>query len=125
MALSTPRPFNELSLAESTTSIAASPVAMLFAAPCHGYLQRGSAVSGGTTTGTITVAVTVNGGSDVFAGALTIAAGTGPVNNGSVTLPLTGVNAVFVKEGDAIVATPSGGTGASISGAVTLTFRSL
>jgi hypothetical protein len=117
------RPNFEIVLSESTTSIATTPVAMIFAVPTSGYIQRGIAVSAGTTTGTTTFAATVNGGSDIFAGALTIAAGAGNLNNPSVALPLTGASAVLVSEGDIITVTPSGGTGASIQGAVSLVIR--
>jgi hypothetical protein len=125
MALPTNRPFREVALSESTTSIATSPVAMAFIAPCSGYIKRVLAGSGGTTTGTITVAVTVNGGSDVCSGGLTIAAGSG--NNGSsvYTLPLSGSNAAYVNEGDYIVCTPSGGTGTTISGACSVVINAL
>ena len=124
MSLPSHNPFSDCVLCEGTTSIAASPVAMIFAAPCDGYVVLGSAVSNGTTTGTITVAVKINGSAtDIFGGTLTIPAGTGPVNNGFVALPLTGASAVPVAKGDAIVATPSGGTGASIAGAVSLVIR--
>ena len=121
MTIVTPRPsLKEVYLAEGTTSIATTPVAMNFVAPCSGYLKRGAANATGTTTGTITVAVAVNGGSDAFGGKLQIAAGSGNANNPPVELPLTGANAVWVNEGDSIVATPSGGTGASIGGSVSL-----
>lgn len=122
MSLNPNRP-HEVVLSEGTTSIATTPVAMSFVAPASGYIQRGLAASAGITTGTITVAVTVNGGSDIFGGKLTIAAGAGNLNNPAVELPLTGASAAFVNEGDTIVATPSGGTGATIGGAVALVIR--
>lgn len=123
MSLNPNRPFGEIVLNEGTTSIATTPVAMNFVAPVAGYIQRGLANSTGTTTGTITVAVTVNGGSDVFGGKLQIAAGAGNLNNAPIELPLTGASAVFVNEGDSIVATPSGGTGTTIGGSVALVIR--
>ncbi|OAF05459.1 hypothetical protein AYJ54_00710 [Bradyrhizobium centrolobii] len=84
------------------------------------------AAAGGTTTGTTTVTVTINGGSDIAGGALTIAAGTG-ARAGSV-VEFAGVGAssgVFVNEGDCITFTASGGTGASIPGAFALVIRSM
>jgi hypothetical protein len=128
MPLPLPRPFFEQVVSESTTSIATTPVAVTAVAPVSGYVQRGMAAAGGTTTGTTTVAVTINGGSDIFNGALTIAAGTGARNNPSVELPLVGAgltSGVYVNEGDCITFTPSGGTGASIPGAFGLVIRAL
>jgi len=122
MTMQSNHSFAEVVLSEGTTSIATTPVAMNFTAPCSGYIRRALAASAGTTTGTITVAVTVNGGSDIFGGALTIPAGSGG-NNPAVALPLTGASAVFVNEGDAIVATPSGGTGSNIGGAVSIVIK--
>jgi hypothetical protein len=125
MALNGHLPFQDAILAESTTSIAATPVAATAVSPCSGYIRRGYAAAGGTTTGTITVAVTVNGGSDIFGGALTVAAGTGARAGSSASLPMQGSSAVFINEGDQITFTPSGGTGSSIPGAFTLVIRPL
>jgi hypothetical protein len=116
-------PFYDVLLAESTTSIGATPVASVFVSPCAGILRKLYASAGGTTTGTIAVAVTVNGGSDITSGTLTIAAGTGARNNAGVDLPKIGVSSVSVSEGDVITFTPSGGGGASIPGAFALVIR--
>ncbi len=118
---------NEVEVCESTTSIASSPVAAYGVAPVSGYVQRVMASAAGTTTGTITVAVTINGGSDVCNGTLTIPAGSGNVGS-VVELPLVGAgvtSAVFVNEGDLIKFTPSGGTGTNIGGAFALVIRTL
>src|SRR6185312_13105748 len=126
MPLTPPRPLGEAYLVESTTSIATTPVAMSVVSPVAGYVQRGVAGAGGTTTGTITVAVTINGGSDIFGGALTVAAGTGSRQGSSVELAGVGsASGVFVNEGDMITATPSGGTGSSIGGGFSLVIRRL
>src|ERR1700761_5147125 len=114
MALPAPRPLNEVYLTEGTTSIATTPVAAFAVAPCSGYIHRAFAGSAGTTTGTITVAVSVNGGSDICGSALTIAAGAGTLNSSPYVFPLTGANAQRINEGDFISFTPSGGTGSSI-----------
>lgn len=119
MSLPTRRPLNRIYLAESTTSMASTPVAMIFIAPESGYLREIIGATTGTTTGTITLAVTVNGGSDVTSSGLTIAAGSGYTPS-TYTVPLSGVNAVAISPGDVIAVTPSGGTGSSIGGAVTL-----
>jgi hypothetical protein len=125
MALVQNRPFREVTVTEGTTSIAATPVVASAIAPCSGYVRRVFAASGGTTTGTITVAVTINGGSDICGGALTIPAGSG--NNGSsvVNLQSVGSGAVFINEGDFILFTPSGGTGSNINGTFALVIHSL
>jgi hypothetical protein len=83
------------------------------------------AAAGGTTTGTITVAVAINGGSDIFSGLLTIAPASGARGNSNVVeLPVAvGSTCQFVNEGDVISFTPSGGTGASIPGAFGLIIR--
>lgn len=128
MPLQNPRPLNEAHICESTTSIAATPVAAGAIAPAAGYIQRGMAAAGGTTTGTITVAVAINGGSDIFGGALTVAAGTNARAGTVVELALQGAGAtsgVYVNEGDFISFTPSGGTGSTIPGSFGLVIRTI
>ena len=121
MSLPTPRPFADMALVESTTSIATGPVAATMIAPRAGLIERVMAGAAGTTTGTITVAVSVNGGSDIAGGNLTIPAGTG-ARAGSV-LEFATLDATPVNEGDLIAFTPSGGTGAAIGGAFALVIR--
>lgn len=125
MPLLTSRPMNDVALSESTTSIATSPVAAMAIAPCSGLLERVLAAAGGTTTGTIAVAVSINGGSDVTGGALTIAAGSNARAGSIYELPQIGASAVIVNEGDAITFTPSGGTGATIPGAFVAVIRTI
>jgi hypothetical protein len=115
-------PFGDVVLSEGTTSIATTPVAASMVAPCNGILRKVYAASAGTTTGTIAVSVTVNGGSDVTGGGLTIAAGAGG-NNPGLDLSKVGANVVNVNEGDLITFTPSGGTGSSIAGAFAAVIR--
>jgi hypothetical protein len=115
---------DEVSLAEGTTSIASSPVAAQLVSPVAGWVQRVFASCSGTTTGTISVSVSINGGSDITGGNLTIPAGTGSRNNAVYELVGTASSSsVFVNEGDNIVFTPSGGTGASVGGAFTIVIR--
>lgn len=126
MAIPVNRPNNEVVLNESTTSIATTPVAVTAVAAAKGWVQRVGAAAGGTTTGTITVAVTINGGSDIANSTLTIAAGSSARAGTVVELPLVGAGAtsgVYVNEGDCITFTPSGGTGATIPGAFFLVIR--
>jgi hypothetical protein len=123
MALTINRPLNEARVFAQTTSVATTPVAGAAIAPCAGVVHRVFAGSSGTTTGTITVAVAVNGGSDICSGGLTIAAGAGTLNAPAYLMAQTGPNAVTVSEGDYITFTPSGGTGASIPGAFGLVIR--
>jgi hypothetical protein len=116
---STSRPNNEASLQAATTSIATTPVAASVINTNAGYIQRVIAAAAGTTSGTITVAITINGsGTDVANGTLTIPAGTGARAGTVIELPVAvSTAAVFVQEGDVITFTPSGGTGSSIAGA--------
>ena len=129
MAMPQPRPgISEYAICESTTSIATTPVAVSAIAPVAGYVQRGMAAAAGTTTGTVTVAVSINNGSDIFNSTLTVAAGSNARAGTVVELPLLGAgttSGVFVNEGDCITFTPSGGTGASIGGAFSLVIRGL
>ncbi len=121
MTLPTPRPFQEEALVESTTSIATSPVAASMIAPRAGPIERLMAAAAGTTTGTIAVAVSINGGSDITGGSLTIAAGTG-ARAASIYEPGV-LDGAAVNEGDLITFTPSGGTGTSIGGAFAAVIR--
>jgi hypothetical protein len=127
MPLNAPRPTNDICLVESTTSIATSPVAATMIAPVSGYIERVMAAAGGTTTGTITVSVTINNGSDITNSGLTIAAGSNARAGSVLELALVGAGStsgVYVNEGDCITFTPSGGTGASIPGAFGCVIRS-
>lgn len=126
MTLPVNYPLDEVYLSEGTTSIGATPVAAQVVAPCNGYVARCYAAAAGTTTGTITVAVAVNGGSDICNSTLTIAAGSNARNNPGVVLPLMGAGStsgVTVNEGDVVTFTPSGGGGSSIGGAFCLVIR--
>ena len=115
----------EYTLSEGTTSIATSPVAAQVVVPAGGYVRRVYANATGTTTGTITVAVAVNGGSDICGGGLQIAAGAGNLNVAGFDLQPYGATnpQVRVVEGDVVTFTPSGGTGASIGGSFTAVIR--
>lgn len=126
MPLIKPRPMNDVDFAASTSSIATTPVAGTTIATVSGFVQRVMAAAGGTTSGTIAVAVSINGGADITAGGLTVAAATG-ARAGSV-MEFAGVgtaSGVFVNEGDFISFTPSGGTGATIPGSFALVVRSI
>ncbi len=100
----------------STSSIGTTPVAGVAVAPTAGYIQRVFAAAGGTTTGTVTVSVSINGGSDITNSLLTIAPGSGARNNPPLEFAYTAAPNL-VAEGDLITFTPSSGTGASITGA--------
>ncbi len=126
MALNKNRPLNEETITEGTTSIATTPIAAYGIAPCSGYVQRCMAGAAGTTTGTITVAVAINGGSDICNSTLTIAAGAGSIASSVVEVALMGAgttSGVWINEGDFVSFTPSGGTGSSIGGSFTMVIR--
>jgi hypothetical protein len=119
---------NETYLVESTTSIGSSPVAICMVSPTYGLVERCIAAAGGTTTGTITVAVNINGSSsDICSSNLTIVAGSSARIGTVVELPLYGDGAssgnFLVNEGDCITFTPSGGGGSSIPGAFAAVIR--
>lgn len=123
MSVPSHSPFSDVYLSAATASIGATPVAASVVAPCAGILRKVFASPDGTTTGTIAVAVAVNGGSDVTGGALTIAAGLNARNSPGLDLTKVGVSVVNVNEGDVITFTPSGGGGASIPGAFAAAIR--
>jgi hypothetical protein len=128
MALPVSRPFYDVILTESTTSISLTPVGATAVAPVSGIIQRVGAAAGATSAGTITVSVTVNGGSDITGGGLTIAAGSGARNNPSFELAMVGAgttSGVYVNEGDLITFTPSGGTTGTVPGAFFAVIRAL
>lgn len=125
MPLTKPRPLNEAVCDANTSSVATTPVPVCVLANASGWVQRVIAAAGGTTTGTTAVAVSINGGSDITGGALTIAAGSNA--RAGTIMEFAGVgtaSGVYINEGDCITFTPSGGTGASIPGAFTLVIRS-
>jgi hypothetical protein len=127
MPINAPRPLNDVSLDVNTSSIGASPVAAVAVAPVSGYVARVVAAAGGTTTGTITISVTINNGSNITNGGLTIAAGSNARAGVIYELPLAGAGStsgVYINEGDCIAFAPSGGGGASVPGAFTLVIRS-
>jgi hypothetical protein len=108
MPLPINRPFSEEVVYARTTSIGATPVAASTVAVAKGLLQRAFAFSEGASTGTIAVAVSVNGGSTVA----TISFTGGSNASGSIEINTP----VSVVEGDLITFTPSGGAGATIPG---------
>jgi hypothetical protein len=115
MTLPNVRPVNEWTVSCHCPSIGASPAAVSAVAPVKGKIVRTFAVSNGTTTGTIAIAVTTTGSAtDIGAGGLSIPAGAGalPVED----FPANAANNAAVNEGDVITFTPSGGGGASITG---------
>lgn len=116
MSLPTVRPtLREQTVSTYCSSIASSPVAVSVVAPFKGKIKRTFAVSNGVTTGTTAIAVTTTSqSSDIGAGGLSIAAGTGPIP--VEDFPTNASGAALVSENDFITFTPSGGTGTNITG---------
>lgn len=111
------RPFHEVDLQANTASIGASPVAGQCVVTNAGYLARVMAAAAGTTTGTITVQVSLNNGSDLTSNALLLTAGSNARAGSVLEFPVgVSTSSVFCNEGDILVFTPSGGGGASIPG---------
>ena len=128
MTISLMRPNNEASLQAQTTSIATTPVAGQCVVTNAGYISRVMAAAAGTTTGTITVTVGINNGSDITSAGLLIAPASNARAGSSIEFTLPGAGStsgIFVNEGDVIVFTPSGGTGSSIGGAFGAVVRCL
>jgi hypothetical protein len=123
MPLPVNSPFADVAAQASTPSIATSPVAAVSVATESGYVEAGIASAAGAFTGTVDVAVSINGGADIFGGNFKLPAQTGPAPGVVEPLPLVGANSVFVNQGDNITFTPSGGTGATIAGAFALVIR--
>jgi hypothetical protein len=124
MALPTDRPVKEAELTCNSASIATSVVPATTIAAKSGVVARVMAAAGGTTTGTITVSVTINAGSDITGGGLTIAAGSNARAGSIQEFGQTGTSSgVTVQEGDCITFTPSGGTGTSIPGSFCMVVR--
>jgi hypothetical protein len=125
MSAPTHRLQKEKEVNASTTSIASSPVAGVAVAPISGFVQRVVAAAAGTTSGTITISVQINGGSDICGGGLQIAAGSNARAGSVFELNPIGTTNPFVQisEGDLISWTPSGGTGSAIAGAFGLVIR--
>ncbi|VIO73890.1 hypothetical protein [Bradyrhizobium ivorense] len=119
------RPLNDTVLAEGTTSIGATPVPVVMVSPSSGILHKIWAAAGGTTTGTIAIAVSINGGADITGGAFTIAAGNNARAGSSIDFTKVGSGTIWINEGDIITLTPSGGGGASIPGAFTAIIRAV
>jgi hypothetical protein len=114
MSLPNVRPVNEWTVDSYCSSIGATPAAISVVAPVKGRIVRTLAVSNGTTTGTIAIAVGINAGSDIGAGALAIAAGSGGV--AAEDFPANAGGNAQVNEGDVVTFTPSGGGGSNVPG---------
>ncbi len=110
MALHTNEPINEAIVWAKTASVGASPVAAVACVPAKGVVVRTGAALEGTITGTASISVTLNGGSNI--GALSIAAG--GAGTGATDTPSASEANRWVDEGDFITFTPSGATGTSI-----------
>jgi hypothetical protein len=116
-------PFGDIAAQASTLSIATSPVPAVAVAPASGYVKKVIGAAAGTFTGTAAVAVSINGGPDIFGGNFELPAQTGPEQGAVAELTLVGDSSVFVTEGSVITFTPSGGAGANIAAAFALVIR--
>lgn len=99
------RQFDELPVYARTASIGATPVAASTVATKKGRITRAAALCEGAATGTIAIAVAVNGAA---AGSFSFAGGANARGAADLNVP--------VEEGDLVTFTPSGGAGASIPG---------
>lgn len=122
------RPASEVELNAQTTSIATTPVAGQCIVTNAGYINRVFVAAAGSTSGTITCAVSVNNSADICNGLLLLAPGSNARQGASFEFQ-NGVGVggstspVFVNEGDCVTFSCSGGTGSSIGGAFGLVVR--
>ena len=100
------RQFDELPVYARTASIGATPVAASTVATKKGRITRAAALCEGAASGTIAVALAINGGAS--AGSFVFTGGANARGAADFNIP--------VEEGDLITFTPSGGAGASIPG---------
>ena len=111
MAMPQNRPANELTAVARTTSIGATPVAGSTVSPAKGNLERAFAFSEGASTGTIAVAISIDGAASV--GSISFTGGTNAIGSIEFSLASAGIS---VNEGSLLTFTPSGGGGATIPG---------
>jgi hypothetical protein len=121
-------PLHERTAKTSTRSIATTPLACAVPAPFAGRIDRLAAVSHGAITTDCSVAVSI-----IPAVAGGIAPGSGTAVSGSpmiltasnsaagTSTSLVPTSTTYVGEGDLIVFTPSGSTGATIGGTFSAT----
>jgi len=105
------RSLAEYTVFAKSASIGATPAVAYTVAPHRGKVVRTGVICEGAATGTIAVAVAIDGGSNI--GALSLTGGAG--NKASDVPGVTGVSKDVV-EGSTITFTPSGGAGATIPG---------
>jgi hypothetical protein len=123
MALHGIRPWTrEIPVDAQSTSLTTNPVAAAAIAPVSGYIVRCGAGITGANASIVTVAVAINGGTDICGGNLTIASSTSTAarNNPLFEIPEIGAgttSGVKIEEGDVITFTPSGSTSAAAAGA--------
>lgn len=123
MALPVNHPLDEQTVTTFTASIASTPLACVAIAPFRGRIVKCSGVSHGAFTTDCSVAIAIiaaaTGGTAPGAGTaitgspLVLTASNSAAGTTSSMVP-TGAN--YVNEGDLIMFTPSGSTGASIGG---------
>jgi hypothetical protein len=117
MSLPQNHPFNDLPHPGYTTSIGGTPVAASVVSTKVGRVVGASGVDVGGATGTVTMTVATPAGT---VGTFTITGGAG--NVGYVDFGGNAANA-SVNPGDKITVTPSGATGATIPGLVSVVIR--
>ena len=100
-------PFADVAAQSSTLSVATIPLPAVAVAPASGYIVEGVASVAGAFTGTIDVAVSINGGPDIFGGNFNLPAQAAAAPGVVQPLPLVGASSVFVNQGDNITFTPS------------------
>ena len=114
MALPVPHSLKEYTLSCHSPSIGASPIVGYVRVPKRGRMVKIGVVQSAAVTGTGAVAVAINGGTAITSAAMAAitAGGAGTL----FTATLNGTDVADVNEDDVISFTPSGATGATITG---------
>lgn len=124
MALPINHPIDEQTLSTCTNSIATTPLACVIRVPFRGQISRFGAVSHGAFTTDCSIAVAIispataagaapGAGTAVSGSPMTLTASNSAAGTNTSMTPTA---STFVNEGDLIVFTPSGSTGATIGG---------
>jgi hypothetical protein len=113
MALPVKEPLWRYQLDVGTASVGSTPQAAFVRVPKRGRIEKTGVIVTGALTGTLAVAVAINGGSSITSAAISQAT---PASATVFQSLLNSTDAADVNEDDVISFTPSGGTGASTTG---------
>jgi hypothetical protein len=113
MALPVKEPLTRYQLDISTASLGSTPQVAFVRVPKRGRIEKVGVVGTTALTGTLAVAVAINGGTAITSAAISQAT---PASATVFQSLINTTDAADVNEDDVISFTPSGGTGASVTG---------